>query len=80
VHRLEFPPPFFIFQKESFIKAVPSRYTQSFLECFTDTAMFNVFIESRLNKQGDVKGKGCIWDEGLVSGLHTKAFGSFLVK
>ncbi|XP_067000147.2 uncharacterized protein [Anabrus simplex] len=38
-----------VFERESFIKAVPSRSIQLFLEWFTETGMFTIFIDSRLN-------------------------------
>ncbi|XP_046615979.1 uncharacterized protein LOC124303147 isoform X1 [Neodiprion virginianus] len=39
-----------VFEKESFVKAGPSRGTQYFLEWFVETTMFNQFIHDRILK------------------------------
>lgn len=49
-----------LLQKDTFIKAVHSSSTQSFLEWFTETAMFHVFIQDRV--QYDVRGMTFAWD------------------
>ncbi|KAK7866426.1 hypothetical protein R5R35_008953 [Gryllus longicercus] len=45
-----------VFERESFIKAVPLHSVQLFLEWFSETAMFSSFVESRLNEGAETKG------------------------
>lgn len=40
------------FQREGFVKSASSNSVQSFLDWFSETAMFSAFIESRLDRAG----------------------------
>ncbi|XP_039287531.1 DENN domain-containing protein 2A [Nilaparvata lugens] len=44
------------FQRDLFVKSISSRSIQLFLEWFTETAMFNAFIQSRLERTPESRG------------------------
>ncbi|XP_075228892.1 uncharacterized protein LOC142328757 [Lycorma delicatula] len=44
------------FQRETFVRNGSSRSIQLFLEWFTETAMFNAFIESRVERKSESRG------------------------
>ena len=45
-----------VLQREQFVKAVNSKSIRMFLEWFTETQMFNAFINNQLHEEGEGPG------------------------